>query len=71
MDFLGVLVLLVVLYGLPELLRKNGGPIPMSRAGIYAAVKSGVIPSVRVGRRVFVPSWYVDSLLNDMSVQGA
>lgn len=59
------------LYELPELLRKNGGPIPMSRAGIYAAVKSGVIPSVRVGRRVFVPSWYVDSLLNDMSVQGA
>lgn len=52
-----------LLYELPELLRKNGGPIPMSRAGIYAATKNGTIPSVRVGRRVFVPSWYVDSLL--------
>ncbi|CVK18402.1 hypothetical protein [Sporomusa sphaeroides] len=59
------------LYELPELLRKNGGPIPMSRAGIYAAVKKGVIPSVRVGKRVFVPSWYVDSLLNEACTQGA
>jgi len=59
------------LYELPELLRKNGGPIPMSRAGIYLAVKNGGIPSVRVGRRVFVPSWYVDSLLNAPMMQGA
>lgn len=55
------------LYELPELLKKNGGPIPMSRAGIYLAVKNGDIPSVRVGRRVFVPSWYVDSLVNKPS----
>lgn len=58
------------LYELPELLKKNGGPIPMSRAGIYLAVKNGIIPAVRVGRRVFVPSWYVDSLINPPAVQG-
>lgn len=59
------------LYELPELLKKNGGPIPLSRAGIYSAVKKGEIPSVRVGHRLFVPSWYVDTLLDRPVVQGA
>jgi hypothetical protein len=57
------------LYELPELLKINGGPIPMSRAGMYLAVKKGNIPSVRVGRRVFVPSWYVDSIMNPPIIQ--
>lgn len=52
------------LYTMDELLRVNGGPIPMSRAGIYLMVRQGKMPSVKIGRRVFVPSWYVDSILN-------
>lgn len=51
------------LYELPELLKENGGPIPMSRAGIYLAAKKGEIPSVHIGKRKFVPSWFVDKLL--------
>jgi len=47
------------------------GIIPLSRAGIYLAVKKGEVPSVRVGRRVFVPSWYVDKLLSPPGEQGA
>ena len=61
---------LKTLYELSELLKKNGGPIPMSRAGIYSAVKNKSIPSVRIGHRVFVPSWYVDTLLDRPVVQG-
>lgn len=51
------------LYELAELLRENGGPVPMSRSGIYLAARKGDIPTTRIGRRIFVPSWYVDSLL--------
>lgn len=51
------------LYELQELLSSKGGPIPMSRAGIYAAAAKGDIPTVNIGRRRFVPSWYVDRLL--------
>lgn len=51
------------LYALQELLSVNGGPIPMSRAGIYAAAAKGDIPTVHIGRRKFVPSWYIRRLL--------
>lgn len=51
------------LYELSELLKENGGPIPMSRAGIYLAVKKGEIPSVHIGNRIFVPWWFLDKLL--------
>ena len=51
------------LFDLPSLLASNGGPIPLSRAGIYAAAANGDIPTVQIGRRRFVPSWYIDQLL--------
>jgi predicted DNA-binding transcriptional regulator AlpA len=38
--------------------------IPMSKAGIYLACSKGDIPTVRVGRRVFVPSWWIDQILS-------
>lgn len=53
------------LYEIRETLKKNGGPLPMSLAGIYKAVSEGKIPSVKVGRRVFVPSWWVEKMLNE------
>lgn len=51
------------LYELPALLASNGGPIPLSRAGIYAAAANGDIPTVKIGRRRFVPSWFIEQLL--------
>lgn len=51
------------LYELPSLLSINGGPIPMSRAGLYAAAANRKIPTVRIGRRIFVPAWYIRQLL--------
>ena len=50
------------LWQVVELLADNGGPLPMSRAGIYNAVQSGSIPSVKIGRRLFVPDWYIEKL---------
>jgi predicted DNA-binding transcriptional regulator AlpA len=39
--------------------------IPLSKAGIYKACKEGTIPSLKIGKRVFVPSWYIDKMLNE------
>lgn len=55
------------LWEINELLTENGGPLPMSMAGIYLAIKKGNIPSVRVGRRLFVPDWYVQKLISEPS----
>jgi hypothetical protein len=51
------------LFDLKELITANGGPIPLSRSGIYSAAAKGLLPTVSIGRRLFVPSWYVDRLL--------
>lgn len=53
------------LYEVPEVLKKNGGPLPMSIAGVYKAIEEGKIPSVRVGRRIFIPSYWIDKLLTE------
>lgn len=57
------------LYEIEKLLQANGGPIPMSRQGLYQAAKRNGIYSVRIGRRVFIPSWVVDKLLDAPSEQ--
>lgn len=36
--------------------------IPMSKAGLYLACTRGDIPSVKIGRRVFIPSWWVEKV---------
>jgi len=37
----------------------------MSLAGVYKACSEGKIPTVKVGRRIFIPSYWVDNMLND------
>ncbi|MBP2644092.1 MAG: Helix-turn-helix domain [Firmicutes bacterium] len=48
------------LYEIPEVLEI----LPMSKAGIYLACSKGDIPSVRVGRRLFIPAWWVEDMTN-------
>lgn len=36
--------------------------IPMSKAGIYKACAEGKIPCVKIGKRVFIPAWYIDQI---------
>ena len=54
------------LYELPEVLEI----IPMSKAGLYLACSRGDVPTVKVGRRVFIPSWYIDKILGEPSENG-
>ena len=39
--------------------------IPISRAGLYSAIRRKEIASVGVGRRVFVPRWALEALLKE------
>jgi len=41
----------------------------ISRPHAYRLVKHGEVPSIRLGKRIFVPNWYVKELL-DKPVQG-
>lgn len=36
--------------------------LPISRSALYAAVSEGEIPAKRIGRRILVPSSYLDDL---------
>lgn len=36
--------------------------IPMSRAGLYLACGRGDVPCVRVGRRLFIPAWWLNEI---------
>lgn len=53
------------LYTVSETAEKNGGPLPMSIAGIYKLCATGKIPAVNVGRRVFIPAWFLEKLYRE------
>jgi len=36
---------------------------PAGRGSTYEAIKRGEIPSVKQGKRVFIPAWYVNQFL--------
>ena len=38
--------------------------VPLSRSGLFQAIKRGEVPVIRVGKRIFVPSWWVDKIIN-------
>ena len=38
--------------------------VPLSRSGLFQAIKRGEIPVIRVGKRIFIPSWWVDKIIN-------
>lgn len=33
--------------------------VPLSRSGMFQAIKREEIPVIRVGKRVFIPSWWI------------
>ena len=47
-----------------ELHRIMGGPRKIARGTIYAAIKKGDIPAVKVGRRALIPRWFVEKIVN-------
>ena len=47
-----------------EFQKVMGGPRKIAKGTIYAAIKNGEIPSCHVGRRAFIPRWFVDRILN-------
>lgn len=51
------------LYSVKELISKNGGPLPISMAGLYSAINRGEIECVTIGRRKFIPSAELERIL--------
>lgn len=51
-------------YDIAELLKI----IPLSRSGLYAAVKKGLIPCQRIGHRILIPSYFVDNLIGQSKI---
>lgn len=50
------------LYSVEESLECNGGILPMSKSTIYKLIREKVIPSQRIGKRVFILGSYIRSL---------
>ena len=47
-------------YGVAELLDL----LPLGRSSVYEGIRAGEIPSVRIGRRVLIPAWWIKRQLN-------
>lgn len=47
-----------------NIIAKNGGPLPMSLGGIYKLIHQRGIPSVRVGKRLFILGSWLDGLMS-------
>ena len=43
--------------------------LPLSRSGMFQAAKRGDIPTVRVGKRVFIPAWWITKITSEPSAQ--
>ncbi len=50
------------LYTVDEVLTKSGGILPLSKSGVYALIQKGHIPVVQIGKRKFIPGWFLDQL---------
>ena len=40
----------------------------VSKSTIYAKIKSGEIKAVKIGRKPFIPAWFVDELLTSRNI---
>lgn len=51
-----------LLYTVEEVLEENGGLLPMSKSAIYKLIRQKVIPSKRIGKRVFILGSFFDDI---------
>lgn len=51
-------------YEVDELHKIMGGPRKIAKGTIYAAIKKGDIPAVKVGRRALIPRWFIEHITN-------
>lgn len=50
------------LYSVDEVLEINGGILPLSKSAVYKLIRENAIPSLRIGKRVFILGSYIESL---------
>jgi excisionase family DNA binding protein len=54
-------------YGVPEFAKTVG----ISKPHAYRLVERGEVPSIKLGRRILIPGWYVAKLLSEPMTQAA
>lgn len=52
---------------LASLCAKRGGPIDCSLSHLYKAARTGEIPVVPIGRKILVPTWWVEKVTGNNS----
>lgn len=55
------------LYSPKEVVASNGGVLPMSLSGLYAAIERNEVPVKKIGSRIFITGKYLRSLLSEES----
>lgn len=51
-------------YAVREVIVKNGGILPLSLSAVYAGIRTGQIPAMRVGKKVMIPCWYLEEIMD-------
>ena len=51
-----------ILYSVDEVLKCNGGVLPMSKSAVYKMIREKIIPSKRIGKRVFILGRFFDDM---------
>ncbi len=54
-----------MLYSVDEVLTRNGGVLPMSKSAVYKMIREKVIPSKRIGKRVFILGRFFDDMKHE------
>jgi len=36
--------------------------VPLSRSGMFHAIKRGEVPVVRIGKRIFIAAWWIEKI---------
>jgi hypothetical protein len=53
------------LYSVKEVVKKNGGILPLGLSSVYAAIRSGKIPAVTLGKRKFISGATLKKLVSE------
>lgn len=59
------------LYEVKEVIKKNGGILPMSLSGVYNLIRRGEIDVVRLRKKVFIKGSFLKRIIDDRPVEQA
>lgn len=55
------------MYSAKEIIKDNGGPLPLSLSGVYKAIRNGEIPVRKIGGRYMIPKSFLEDCCNKVN----